>query len=379
MMIVYVLILVFLVLEGFVRLYRYLRYTEGFKSSYSEAKPKSLSFQSHPYILYVKGTNNEGLYPSNSMGYGGKREFSKIKPIDGVRIYCVGGSTVEGHDVTGGPDTSWPGKLQDILLKKFSNKMIECINAAAGGYTTAESLIEFLLRGIDLKPDILLVYHNVNDAWTAQMVEGFKTDYSHARLHKKWKVPWLYFIPQIPYFASYQTLRGWVVNRFAKANALLYWISNPPWQATMNFKKEAVETFRRNIIHLILTSKGWGCIPVLIKWECDWTAKDWHVPPHLVGEKDKVRTMYHRYLAANNETLKAIASEFSCPYFDLTSFEPYHFSDTVHFSSQGLDEMSRRIAKQLEPIVSSILELKNGKTERPFYQEQKEGQRENIT
>ncbi len=77
-----------------------------------------------------------------------------------------------------------PGKLQDILTERFPGACVECVNAGVAGYTSAASLIEFLIRGIDLKPDILLIYHNINDAWTCQMVDGFKFDYSHVRLHK---------------------------------------------------------------------------------------------------------------------------------------------------------------------------------------------------
>ena len=59
---------------------------------------------------------------------------------------------MENHDVVQGADSSWPAKLQDILLTKFQDAKIECINSGTAGYTTIESLIEFMLRGVDLKP-----------------------------------------------------------------------------------------------------------------------------------------------------------------------------------------------------------------------------------
>ncbi len=86
-----------LILEIFLRTYRSVWRRASFFMTYPVPSPKSLSFEEHPYALYVKKPNSEGLYPSNSLGYSGKREFSKKMQPNSVRIYCVGGSTVEQH------------------------------------------------------------------------------------------------------------------------------------------------------------------------------------------------------------------------------------------------------------------------------------------
>lgn len=347
-----------LIAEVLLRVYR-VRRQQGFFRCYPSMTAKALSFEPHPYVLYVKRPNCDGLYPSNSLGYAGKREVNRARLPNSVRIYCVGGSTVEAHEPDRGPNSSWPGKLQDELASRFLGTLIECINAGTAGYTSAESLCEFLFRGVDLRPDILLVYHNVNDAWTCQMVDGFKTDYSHARFHKPWRLGWANAIPQVSAVASYQLVRSWIVRRFGRPNSLIYWIADPPWRPVRSVSQEAINAFRRNILNLASVARAWSCVPVLVKWECDWGAA--RVPP-LYREVDaEVARAHFSFLTANNRALEEVAGRVEgCHYIDVGPFEPGHFKDTIHFSASGLDEMARRLAGKIEPIVRSIVELKGG-------------------
>jgi len=334
------------------RTYRSARHGLAWHSSLPLPSPRVLSFDSHPYALYVLKPQGDGLWPSNELGYAGKRDIVRARVPNSVRIYCVGGSTVQCHDPASGPDSSWPGRLQDLLAERFAGTRIECINAGVAGYTSAESLSEFLFRGIDLQPDIVLVYHNVNDAWTCQMVDGFKPDYSHARRHKPWTVGWINRLPQVPWLVSYQTLRDRLTRWFGKANALVYWFSDPPWKSVHAFNPEAVKPFRRNITNLVRVAQSAQAVPVLLRWECDWSAR--RLPPHLEEHPDATDA-YFAFLEANNVALAQIAQECDCPHMTVGPFAPDHFVDTIHFSPLGLQEMARRVADQLEPIVRSTL------------------------
>jgi len=354
-------------LEIGLRWARYVRRDISFWKSWERPAPKVLSYERHPYLFYVKRPNVEGLHPSNSLGYAGKREVFQGRLPRSVRIYCAGGSPVEFNDPAEGPDSSWPGKLQDILSARFPEVIIECINAGVAGYTSAESLSDFLFRGIELKPDILLVYHNGNDAWMCQMVDGFKADYSHARLPKPWNVGWINRIPQIPWLASYQLVWDWVTQKWGKASGLLFWISDPPWKTVGYFRSDAVQTFRRNITHLVRAAQACSCHPVLIKWECNWSARK--LPPFLERRPETV-DVYFEFLHANNKALESIASDSSpCSFLDVGPFEPAHFfSDTVHFSPSGIVEMAHRVANGIEPLVRSIIESKTGGIHEPLGQ-----------
>lgn len=148
-------------------------------------------FRAHPYLGYqlVPGfvskapryANNDDSFQVsiNSLGFRGP-EIDREKPDGVYRIVCVGGSTTF---CTGATDDlkTYPAQLERILNRKAGSDLrFEVINAGCSGYTTAESLINFALRLVDLEPDALVIYHAPNDARVAQC-EGFVADYTHFR------------------------------------------------------------------------------------------------------------------------------------------------------------------------------------------------------
>lgn len=321
------------------------------------AKPQA--FTPHPYILYVKRPGLSGLYPTNGLGYAGSREHALVKPAGTVRLFFVGGSTAEEHVPDQGPDSSWPAKVHDLLSERFPGVRIECVNAATSGYTTAESLSEFLFRGLDLKPDILVVYHNVNDALTCQIVDGFRSDYSHARKVKSWAMPFVQRLPQVRFLFLYEYLRYLAIREFGFPNTVLDRIADLPWKSTEPFSQAAVAAFRRNIINLVNVAHVWNCKPVLLGWECPWETEGRFPWPHMVeGEIAEIGRRYFQYLRANNEALREVARAFPfCAFAEVGSFDERCFrEDKVHFSAEGMLRMARRAADALQPVVRSVLE-----------------------
>ena len=325
------------------------------KSRLETIYPKILSFLGHPYALYIKRPNMDGLYPSNNLGYAGKRTLTPEKLPNKIRIYCVGGSTVEGSDLAQGPDSHWPAKLQDILNERIGREVVETVNAGVAGYTSAESLSEFLFRGLDLKPDFLLIYQNINDAWTAQMNVNFKSDYSHCRVAKPWKLSFWQRLPSMPFFYSYQVLREILFRRLGKGNAIMFWISDPPYRAEEQFDAARVETFKRNTRNLIVTARAAETNSILLKWERDWSVQ-WK-PQYIYGIDDsKIKKLHLQYVLANNKALSELAEEFDCQYHEVGPFPTECFlEDGIHFSSKGLDKMAQRVADSIFPEIKNRL------------------------
>ena len=137
----------------------------------------------HPYLGYSlrAGYSREeyfdGRLAINSMGFRGD-EFQQQKPHECLRIVCLGGSTTFSPRVENAK--TYPRLLQDKLRSTCPDLQIEVINAGAPGYTSAESLINFQLRVLDLSPDMVVIYHAVNDIHP-RVVPGFQADYSHYR------------------------------------------------------------------------------------------------------------------------------------------------------------------------------------------------------
>lgn len=96
----------------------------------------------------------------NSLGYRGE-EVVVPKPDGVYRIVAIGGSTTYG----GGVDDyrqAYPYLLQQYLNERgYEN--VEVVNAGVGGYRTWESLINLQFRVLDLEPDLIIIYHAIND------------------------------------------------------------------------------------------------------------------------------------------------------------------------------------------------------------------------
>lgn len=323
-----------------------------------EGPDKPLLFRGHPYCLYEKRPNSRGLYPSNSLGYSGVREYAREKPEGVVRLFVVGGSTAEDHAPEAGPDSSWPAQLEDLLRARLGTDRIEVVNAGLSGYSSAESLADLAFKGVELSPDLLVVYHNVNDALTIQMADGFKADYSHVRQPKSWVQPLIHRLPRVRFLMSYEYLRFLLIEEFGMARTVLERISSPPWPSTQPFDPARVAAFRRNVRHMAAIAATSGCRTVLVQWECPWETRGRYPWPHvLLGNPEEHGRKYFQYIDANNEALRELAQELDIPHVVAGPFERKLFRpDALHFTLEGLTLMAARMADALEPEVRALLE-----------------------
>lgn len=123
--------------------------------------------QAHPYLAYSLRPNwrtsrRLKLQAShNSLGFRGP-ETTWDKPQGVFRIACLGGSSTYGHTPTSNEHT-WPARLEYHLSEARKDRRIEVINAGVSGYSTFESLANLAFRVVDLRPDLVLVYHSIND------------------------------------------------------------------------------------------------------------------------------------------------------------------------------------------------------------------------
>ena len=108
-----------------------------------------------PAAGYVRGKNRH-----NDRGFRGDPVLTP-KPRGEFRIVCIGGSTtytsfVEDHAL------SYPSLLETGLRER-GHESVRVINAGAEGYTSWESLVNLQFRVLDLEPDVVIIYHAVND------------------------------------------------------------------------------------------------------------------------------------------------------------------------------------------------------------------------
>lgn len=118
-------------------------------------------FDFHRYLGYVPSPNySNGKNKHNSLGFRGE-DFSVKKKSGTYRIVCIGGSTTYTSFIED-YKKSYP-YLMEQELKAEGYKNIEVINSGSGGWRSYESLINLQFRLLELDPDLIIIYHSVND------------------------------------------------------------------------------------------------------------------------------------------------------------------------------------------------------------------------
>lgn len=109
-------------------------------------------------------------------------EISVHKPASTYRIFILGGSTVLNSGIP--YDRLFSTLFQQKLQKQYPHKKIEVINAGNDGYTTEHSLIQYLFKIKDFDPDLIIMWHGINDWYFSCSNDplsrsSFRADYSH--------------------------------------------------------------------------------------------------------------------------------------------------------------------------------------------------------
>lgn len=323
-----------------------------------EATGESFSkYVPHNYIGYVGAPDfKRGKNRHNSLGYRGD-PIAQPKPEGEFRIVCLGGSTtytaaLEDHTL------SYPSLLQ-AELQAGGYPYVRVVNAGAEGYSSYESLLTFQLRVLDLEPDMIIVYHAVNDiimriTWPGSAYRG---DNSGALVHSPGlhrRVPLLQrstalrilmirlgmakspvrldstLVKFAPTSYAWRFIRQYHAGRypsgiFSKVPLSQMLEANPPVY------------FERNLTHLLVSARHWGVQPVLATF--------------AYSKKLEDDAMSSEEFAAGidemNRIIIELGREFEVPVFDFAAVfpdDPELYFGAVHVNHQGVREKARLFA-----------------------------------
>ena len=139
--------------EQFQRYATYAQYADRYLSATPRHVPHYyLGYQATPD--FVSGANRH-----NSLGFRGE-EIEQPKPPGRFRVACLGGSTTYTTQVAD-HRLAYPHLLQEEL--RAAGADVDVVNAGLAGWASWETLVNFLFRVLDLEPDLIVVYHGVND------------------------------------------------------------------------------------------------------------------------------------------------------------------------------------------------------------------------
>lgn len=146
------------------------------------AEDPTFRYTQHRHIGFIPTPNYVDIPNAhNNLGCRGDEEIPLEKPEGEFRIVCLGGSTTYTGCVNGWK-WSYPERMEAYLHEQgYTN--VRVINAGAEAWTSYESLASFELRALDWDPDLVIVYHGINDI-LARFVwphEAYKGDNSASR------------------------------------------------------------------------------------------------------------------------------------------------------------------------------------------------------
>jgi len=314
----------------------------------------------HNYIGYVGAPDfSRGKNRHNSLGYRGD-PVPLPKPEGEYRIVCLGGSTtytaaLEDHRL------SYPSLLQ-AELQESGYPHVRVVNAGAEAYSSYESLLTFQLRVLDLDPDMIIVYHAVNDVMMRIIWPrgAYKGDNSGALVHSpglQRPVPLLQrstalriLLIRLGLASSPVRLDSTLV-KFARTSYAWRFIRQhqaghyPSGIFSKISLKKMFETnrpiyFERNLSHLLLSARHWGVQPVLATF-----AYSKEIEGDAMSSEEFAVGMEEL-----NRVIVKLGREFEVPVFDFASAFPDNpdlFFGAVHVNHQGVREKARLFARFL--------------------------------
>ena len=133
----------------------------------------------HPYLQNVPRKRNR--FNVNKWGFRG-HGIEKRKPENAYRIFTLGGSTT--FSVTLKLPDTYQAQLAEKLSAAHPERKIEVQNAGGDWHCSQHSLIKYLTSIQDFDPDLLIVFHGINDLGrslspTLFSQGAFREDYRH--------------------------------------------------------------------------------------------------------------------------------------------------------------------------------------------------------
>lgn len=313
----------------------------------------------HRYLGHIPTPNyHRGLSKHNSLGYRSD-EIVLPKPEGTLRIVCMGGSTTYS---TGVKDNkmAYPALLEKELKDRdYSN--VEVINSGVGAWTSWESLINFEFRILDLEPDIIIVYHAVNDI-TARMVwppEAYKGDNSGRIAPPSMDMPSLleyssllrYLMIRMGLIKSHSSIDrhianypdSFVGNEFREQKIKKTYPEGIFKEVDMQkiLKANKPVYFRRNLEHIILIANYRKVKTVLATFAYSPQFTD--VP--MVSSEEIIGAF-----AEMNQEIKDIASDTGANLFDFAGVFPVdkgYYTDGLHVNEKGSQLKAKLFADYL--------------------------------
>lgn len=280
--------------------------------------------------------------------------FKLPKPPRVRRIVVLGGSTV--FDLNADEGFDWP-HLVEKFLKKKGHHEVEVINAGIPGHTSGDSLGRLYTEIWQWEPDYLMIYETWNDI---KYFNSLSYDTPLIRLVKPSNPdadPFKTYQGTMDYLLSYSQLYVKIRTR--------YFAWKHPVGSEGRFKEErrddvgnlGLAQFRLNLETFVDVSRNIHAIPILITQAT--------LVSSMNTEEDRKRIVYGYVGLSHEGILQAyekcrqvvlgVAREKKAAVLDLLpqlQGKSELFQDHDHTTPRGSEEVARRVANFLDPLLN---------------------------
>lgn len=276
----------------------------------------------HPYLAYSLRPSWDGVRPNrsipgtemtihhNALGFRGP-ETTWEKPEGRFRIVCVGGSSTYGHTPSSDAAT-WPGRLEARLREARPGLDVEVINCGNSGWNTFESLSNLAFRGVDLRPDLVLVYHSINDMRAALYQNPVHPEAQPQPDNTHWRNTWMRdratgLETVLEKSLAYQVLRRYLTD-FAEGRSNLYRYVIVDYDpkagesyAAATPSPQGFANFQRNLVSMVAVARAHGARIAFATQANDWS--------DFGGMSELSRSAQRDGMAHMTEILRTVAQD----------------------------------------------------------------------
>lgn len=308
----------------------------------------------------LRQENNTGIVPFlnysaageqvNNLGYRDPDDLAIPKPDGTYRIAVLGGSTTFGLLLEAGE--AYPARLENALRNDYGYTHVEVVNAGVIGYDSWNSLVNLSFRVLELDPDMIIIYHAMNDMHPREdlLPECYRGLNAHRGLNPEAAVLQL----------NSQTVSPSTLHRFAFIN--FGWMDNPvaldgsleqtiPCYYESEVSDMPVEErvmnnppvyFERNMETMVLIAQAYDIEVMLSTWTYAANVQGQYSASHWING-----------IVEHNAITTDLAEEHNTLFFDLASTDiatdsTYWFDDYIHQSREGHRYQGELFAEYLD-------------------------------
>lgn len=266
-------------------------------------------------------------FPINEHGFR-TRDFEPTKPANTIRVMALGDScTAQGRP-------PYSDRLHELLQENAPNPDAnwEAFNTGVYGYSLMQGYRQFLRYGPKFDPDIVTIYFGWNDHWLYDRPD-----------HKRMAVRMNRIQASLIMNLREKPLFAWLSRQANRARAHQVKTGDdnrtfrvPPEFYTMTLKDLINAIREMDAKPIIITAARRNLHPVLVK-------------TGHARSPEEAEVAHDHYV----ELTRAVARETATPLLDLANefaapeYDHLFMDDGIHFNTEGLDEIAKRLHQKL--------------------------------